>query len=158
MLSKEGPAHFQTTVLGYPLLVLGKAKSVVFRIYRRRLTCGSRHVFESFRKILILTVLMSGSLGVYGSVFFMDALLTYVCTVRCGRPTVFVWLCKLHTIEGHVLCHATVVSRLNIIKAEKSRRLHVALLDFSLPTPVAFPARVDPNRGSEETVRSPGVL
>ena len=26
------------------------------------------------------------------------------------------------------------------------------------PTPAAFPAGVDPNRGSEETVRSPGVL
>ena len=25
-----------------------KSKSVVFRIYRGRLTCGSRHVFESF--------------------------------------------------------------------------------------------------------------
>ena len=27
---------------------MGKSKSVVFRIYRRRLTCGSRHIFESF--------------------------------------------------------------------------------------------------------------
>ena len=46
--AKKGPTHFGTTVLDYPLLILGKHKSVVFRIYRGRLTCGSRHVFESF--------------------------------------------------------------------------------------------------------------
>ena len=36
-------------------------------------------------------------------------------------------LCKLHTIEDHVLCHATVMSSTNIIKADESRRLHVLL-------------------------------
>ena len=45
--AKKGPTHFRTTVLGYPLLILGKSKSVVFRIYRGRLTDGSRLVFES---------------------------------------------------------------------------------------------------------------
>ena len=40
--------HFRTTVLNYPLLILGKSKSVVIGIYRGRLTCGSRHVFEYF--------------------------------------------------------------------------------------------------------------
>ena len=30
--------------------------------------------------------------------------------VRCGRPAIFVWLGKLHTIEDHVLCHVTDVS------------------------------------------------
>ena len=35
--------------------------------------------------------------------------------VRCGRPPVLVWLCKLHTIEDHVLCHATVVSSTNLL-------------------------------------------
>ena len=37
--------------------------------------------------------------------FVSDALpYWYVCIVRCGRPAVFVWLCKLHKIEDHVLC------------------------------------------------------
>ena len=43
--------NIRTTVSDYPLFILwglGKSKSVVFRICRRRLTCGSRHVFESF--------------------------------------------------------------------------------------------------------------
>ena len=106
-------------------LCSGKAKSEVFRIYRRRLTCGRRHVFESFRKILILTVLMFGSLWLH--FFVLNALLPYVYMVRCGRPAVFVWLCKLHTIEDHVLYHATIASSTNIIKAEESRRLHVVL-------------------------------
>ena len=56
-------------------------------------------------KILILSVLMSGSLQLDFSVF--DAF-PYVCMVPCGRPAAFVWLCKLHTIEDHALCHATV--------------------------------------------------
>ena len=63
------------------------------------------------KKILILTVLMAGSLWLH--VFVLDAL-PIVCMVRCGRPAVFVWLCKLHMIEDHVLCHATVVSSTNI--------------------------------------------
>ena len=50
------------------------------------------------KKISILTVLMSGSLWL---LFVLDAL-PYVCMVRYGRPAVFVWLCKLHTIEDHV--------------------------------------------------------
>ena len=55
-------------------------------------------------------------------------LVRYVCMVRCGRPAVFVWLCKLHTIEYHVMCHATVVvSSTNVFKVEESRRLHVVL-------------------------------
>ena len=29
-------------------------------------------------------------------------------------------------------------------------------VEFCVPAPAAFPAGVDPNRGSEETVRSPG--
>ena len=37
----------------------------------------------------------------------------YVCVARCSRPAVFIWLCKFHTIEDHVLCHATVVSITN---------------------------------------------
>ena len=53
--------------------------------------------------------------------------LPYVCMVRCGRPAVFVWLSNLYTIEDHVLCHATVVSSTNIIKAEESR--HRTLLE-----------------------------
>ena len=61
----------------------------------------------------------------YGSIFFM--LDWYVCMVRCGRPAVFVWLCKLHTIEDHPLCLATVVSSTNILKDEESRCLHVVL-------------------------------
>ena len=48
--------------------------------------------------------------------------------VRCGRPAVFIWLCQLHTIEDHILCHAMVVSSTNLIKAEESRRLHVLQL------------------------------
>ena len=80
---------------------------------------------EHNRKILMLIVLMSGS---YGHLFVSDALpYWYVCMVRCGRPAVFVWLCKLHTIGDHVLCHATVVSSTNIFKAEESRRLHVVI-------------------------------
>ena len=38
----------------------------------------------------------------------LDAL-SYVCMVWCGRPAVFVWLCKPHTIEDQacpVPCHA----------------------------------------------------
>ena len=46
--AKKGPTRFWTTVLEYQLLILGKSKSIVFRIYRGRLTCGSRDVFESF--------------------------------------------------------------------------------------------------------------
>ena len=39
------------------------------------------------------------------------------------------WLCKLHTIENHVLCHATVgVSSTNLLKAEESRCLYVLQL------------------------------
>ena len=30
------------------------------------------------------------------------------CMVRCGRPVVFMSLCKPHTIEDHALRHATV--------------------------------------------------
>ena len=45
---KDRPTRFRTTVLDYPLLTLEKSKSVVFRIHGGRLTCGSRHVFESF--------------------------------------------------------------------------------------------------------------
>ena len=61
------------------------------------------------RKILMLTVLMSGSLWLH--FFVSDALPNwYVCMVRCDRPPVFVWLCKIHTIEDYVMCHATVVS------------------------------------------------
>ena len=33
-----------------------------------------------------------------------------VCMAHCDQPAAFVWLCKPHTIEDHVLCHATVVS------------------------------------------------
>ena len=38
--------------------------------------------------------------------------------------------------------------------------IHIIISVFSMPccTPAAFPAGVDPKRGSEETVRSPGVL
>ena len=75
--------------------------------------------------ILILTVLMSGSLWFH---FFVLDALPYVCTVRCGRPAVFVWLCKLHTIEDPVLYYATVISSTNIFKVEKSRRLHACTL------------------------------
>ena len=40
-----------------------------------------------------------------------------------------------------------------------TKALHdIILYIMVLPTPAAFPAKVDPNRGSEETVRSPGVL
>ena len=53
--------------------------------------------------------------------------LPYVCMVRCGRPAVFVWLCKLHTIKDYVLCHATVISSTHIIKAEEFRRRHAVL-------------------------------
>ena len=42
----------------------------------------------------------------------------------------FVRLCKFHTIEDHVLCHTTVGSSTNIIKAEESRRLHVVVLVY----------------------------
>ena len=46
-LSKTDP--LSDNCLGfYRLLMLGKSESVVFRIYVRRLTCGSRHVSESF--------------------------------------------------------------------------------------------------------------
>ena len=41
--------------------------------------------------------------------FVLDAL-TYVYMVQCGRSAAFMWLCKLHTIEGHVLHHVTVES------------------------------------------------
>ena len=58
---------------------------------------------------------------------FVLGALPYVCMIRCDHQAVFVWLCKLHTIEDHVRCHATVVSRTDIIKAEESRRLHVVL-------------------------------
>ena len=44
--------------------------------------------------------------------------------VRCGRPAVFVWFCKLRTIEDHVLCHATVVSSIK----SKPRNLGVCTL------------------------------
>ena len=41
-------------------------------------------------------------------------LLEATCTalfawIRGGLPVVFVWFCKPDTIEGHVLCHVTVV-------------------------------------------------
>ena len=35
-------------------------------------------------------------------------------------PAVFVWLCKLHTIVDHALCHATVVSTTKLLKNEES--------------------------------------
>ena len=78
------------------------------------------------QKILMLAVLMSGSLWLH---FFVSDALPYwnVCMVRCGRPAVLVWLCKPHTIEDHVLRHATVVSSTNVFKAEEPRRLHVVL-------------------------------
>ena len=62
--------------------------------------------------------------------FLSDALpYWYVCMVRCGQPAVFVGLCKLHTIDDHVLCHATVVvSGTDVFEAEESRRLHVIIL------------------------------
>ena len=45
------------------------------------------------------------------------------------QPAVLMWLCKLHMIEGHVLCYyATVVSSTNLLKAEEFRRLHVESL------------------------------
>ena len=67
-------------------------------------------------KILMLTVLMCGSLWLH---FFVGSALSYwyVCMVRCGRPAVFVWLYKLHTIGDHVLSHATVVCSTNVFKA-----------------------------------------
>ena len=40
---------------------------------------------------------------------------------------VFVWLCKLHAIEDHVLCHATVVRSINILKVEEYPLLRVVL-------------------------------
>ena len=45
--------------------------------------------------------------------------------VPCGRPAVFMRLCKLHAIEYHALCHATVESRKNLLETEEPRRLHV---------------------------------
>ena len=49
----------------------------------------------------------------------------FSCLHGTVRPAscirVFGWLCKLHTIEDHVLCHATVVSRTDLLKAEESR-------------------------------------
>ena len=79
------------------------------------------------RKIVIPIVLMTGSLWLHFIV--LDALqYWYVWMVRCGRPAVFVWLCKLRTIEGHVLlCYAMVVSSTNIFKVKESQRLHVVL-------------------------------
>ena len=46
--------------------------------------------------------------------------------VRCGQPAFFMWLCKLHTIEDHVLCYATAVRSTNLLKSR--RRLHVLQL------------------------------
>ena len=77
----------------------------------------------------ILSVLMSGSLRLHFLV--LGALFPRVCEVRCGRPAVFVWLCKLHTIEDHVLSHATVVASIAQIRVEESRRLHVVYLPIS---------------------------
>ena len=58
----------------------------------------------------------------------LDAL-PYVCLARCGKPAVFVWLCKLRTIEDHVLDHATVVSSTSIFKAKESPHLQLTLLE-----------------------------
>ena len=77
---------------------------------------------------LIRALLMSGSS--MASFFLCWMPLPYVCMVRCGRSTVFEYLCKLHTIDNHVLCHATVVSidGADLVKVEESRRLHVLQL------------------------------
>ena len=75
-------------------------------------------------KTLMLSVLLSWEFMV--PFFVLDAL-PHACMVRCGRPAVFVWLCKLHTIEDRVLCHATVISSTYLLKAEESWRLHVVL-------------------------------
>ena len=48
--------------------------------------------------------------------FLLCWVLFRMCMVRCGRSAVFVWLCKPHTIEGQVLCHATVVNTTNLLK------------------------------------------
>ena len=89
--------------------------------------------------ILILTVLMSGSVWLH---FFVLDALPCVCMVRCGRPAVFVWLCKLHNMIGdRVLYHATVVSSTNLIITEESRRLHVVLYgvcSLHTPSPLCF--------------------
>ena len=62
------------------------------------------------RKVLVLAVLMSESLWLH---FFVSDALPYwcVCMVRRGRPAVFVWLCKLHTVEDHVLYRKCFQSR-----------------------------------------------
>ena len=60
---------------------------------------GQRKTRLLFLVFLILTVLMSGSLRL--DAFVLDAFL-YVCMVRCGRPAVFMRLCKLDIIEDHV--------------------------------------------------------
>ena len=65
----------------------------------------------------------------------LDAL-PYICMVRCGCPAVFMWLCKLYTIEDHVLCHVRVVSSINLLKDEESRRRHVLLKLYSAGEPV----------------------
>ena len=72
-------------------------------------------------KKMILKVLRSGSLWLH---FLVLDGLPYVSIGRYGRLAVFVWLCKLHTIEGRVLCRAKVVSSKNLLKAVESRRLH----------------------------------
>ena len=74
-------------------------------------------------------------LGVYGYIFFMLDVLPYVCMVRCGRPAVFMGLCKLRAIDDHVQCHATVVSSTNLLKADESWRLRVLQL-YSIGEPV----------------------
>ena len=63
--------------------------------------------------------------------------------VRCGRSAVFMWLRKLHTIEGHVLCHATVVSSTNLLKAEECRRLYVLHEQYSFVQPSLFTEYID---------------
>ena len=63
------------------------------------------------------------------SFFLRWCALPYDRVIRCGRPAVFMWLCKLHTIEDHVvLRHATIVSGTNLLKVEESRRVHILQL------------------------------
>ena len=49
--------------------------------------------------------------------FVLGALPLYM--VRCGWPSVFMWLCKPHTNEDHAQCHATVVSSTNLLKSRR---------------------------------------
>ena len=43
-------------------------------------------------------------------------------------------------------------------RIKKTKRYQILYSSADICTPAAFPAGVDPNRGNEETVRSPGVL